>query len=359
MSTHVRLRILNVVLIGLWAASLGAVAGCDCGNSDATGVRFGGGSEEEETDLPFCEPGPGPLKGYVLTPGGVVAVPEASVAATDAGVEVVADSKGYFEFEELPGGEQPLFASKGEYTGSANAMICIDEENRQDITVKPEDQAIAVIWGTYDSVQDILSEMGYVEGTDFDIFDASFLANAELISQYDYVFINCTSSPYTNEGVDGVGGGEELDAEVINQNLLSFVDNGGRLYASDWSFEYIENVWPEAVTFADEDGTGPYLGEADYTVLGDIMDAQLVAYLDKSTVEIYFNLVAWIVMETAGEGTNVLVQGDVTAGTEFPDAPLLVQFDHGEGRVTYTSFHDEAQATGDMQAMLSYLVFNL
>jgi hypothetical protein len=39
--------------------------------------------------------------------------------------------------------------------------------------------------------------------------------------------------------------------------------------------------------------------------------------------------------------------------------PYAVQFATGAGRVTYTSFHNEAQATSDMQRLLESMVFGL
>lgn len=44
---------------------------------------------------------------------------------------------------------------------------------------------------------------------------------------------------------------------------------------------------------------------------------------------------------------------------EVANMPLLFRFEQGEGRVTYTTFHNEAQTTADRDRILSYLVFSL
>ena len=84
----------------------------------------------------------------------------------------------------------------------------------------------------------------------------------------------------------------------------------------------------------------------------------------RTTAQIMFDLGGWAVIDSAPAGTAVLLTGPAT----YLDAlfrpvtankPFAVQFAHGAGRVTYTSFHNEPQVTADMQRLLESMVFGL
>ena len=68
----------------------------------------------------------------------------------------------------------------------------------------------------------------------------------------------------------------------------------------------------------------------------------------------------WAVMDSVASGVNVLMKGPaVVDGVTLTDRPYVVQFSSGSGRVTYTSFHNEAQTTADMDVVLEQLLFTL
>jgi hypothetical protein len=69
------------------------------------------------------------------------------------------------------------------------------------------------------------------------------------------------------------------------------------------------------------------------------------------------------VPQSVGDGV-VLVEGEVTVqdwtGTTMTFmSPLLVRLDHGAGSVFYTTFHNEAQVTGDVAILLEQIVESL
>ena len=50
---------------------------------------------------------------------------------------------------------------------------------------------------------------------------------------------------------------------------------------------------------------------------------------------------------------------EISFGEPYPAAPMLVTFSHGEGRVLYTSFHNDSQNTRDLEEVLRFGVFEL
>ncbi|MCX7994433.1 MAG: hypothetical protein N3A65_01500 [candidate division WOR-3 bacterium] len=44
---------------------------------------------------------------------------------------------------------------------------------------------------------------------------------------------------------------------------------------------------------------------------------------------------------------------------ELPNRPVMVRFDYGEGTVLFTSFHNEAQNTADMNVILVRIIYEL
>ena len=122
---------------------------------------------------------------------------------------------------------------------------------------------IAMGVGSYDHLEDILGKMGlgtvdssgryvassadgimdvYTNGTSFggeisgDL--SQLVGDLNLLLQYHILFIPCSNS-------------SETDALRIPQNLRNiqeFVAQGGKLYVTDWSGEWHDNVFPEQVT---------------------------------------------------------------------------------------------------------------
>ncbi|MCC6157897.1 MAG: hypothetical protein IT350_07575 [Deltaproteobacteria bacterium] len=378
----------GLATLGALILALFGAIGCSCGGEEESTGRFGGANEEENV-VPQCDYGDAPLQGFVLAPDGETHVGGATVEVPELGLETMSDVEGYYSFESVEGGFQQLTARKGEYVGDASAQICAGEDNKKDVIVRPPPHTIAVVPGDYDTVQEVLKGMGFVEGTDFDMLTPTDLEDEAKIGTYTYLFLNCTADPNVepagsdddvadDDTVDddvadddvtdddmadddtvatsGASDIEPLDVGMVNENLFNFVQAGGRLYASDWSFEYVEYVWPDAISFPFD----PKIGPGSYEILADVVDADLAEHLGKTQIEIYFDLPIWVVMDGVGEGTSVLVRGSfATEFVSFTDIPLLARFDAGEGRVTYTSFHNEAQVTDDVYRLLSYLMFNL
>jgi hypothetical protein len=69
------------------------------------------------------------------------------------------------------------------------------------------------------------------------------------LRQYHILFIPCSYQTY------GSGSGLAGAPVSVLQNLRQFVSDGGKLYVTDWSGEYVDNVFPEQIRFAADHDT--------------------------------------------------------------------------------------------------------
>jgi hypothetical protein len=196
-----------------------------------------------------------------------------------------------------------------------------------------------------------------------------FFADPFEIGGYDVTFLSC--------GMRGAGAfvyndASERDDQLVDDdtavtNLREYVDNGGFVYATDWSYDLIEAAFPDQIDFLGDDGEldAAQLGEPQI-INGVVVDTALREDLGMSSgnneVEVRFDFDAWSVIEGVGDGTSVLVEGDIVYkdgadDAELDDSPLLVIFDYGHGKVVYTPFHTQAQYTTDVQDIINFLVF--
>jgi len=200
-----------------------------------------------------------------------------------------------------------------------------------------------------------------------------FLDDSVGMGEYDLIFLSC--------GMRGVGAhlyndhsqpDDHLVADpAVAENLRTFVELGGYVYATDWSYDLIEAAFPDAIDFLGEDSEldAAQVGEPQ-TINGRVLDPDLRDHLemtaDANEVEIVFRFDSWSVIEAVGPDTQVLVEGDIVyqSGAEYPEltsSPLLVSFEYGNrhGKVIYTPFHTVAQITTDVQDIIDFLVLQL
>ncbi len=264
---------------------------------------------------------------------------------------------------------------------------------------------LAVVTGSFDRIEDVLAKLGYGEieagalklGTEkFALFNgngslpASYKPMAALFADADgngkadiynfgVVFFNC--------GLD-----ETALSDPANRAILrAYVESGGRVYASDLAYDFVEQVFPEFIDFEGSDGvaaTAPetqdaaQLGESGITTEASV-DPALSAWLGgvtcgapaaaclntNGTVHIEGFLSGWSVAKGPHPAQQAQVRTWVSGPiTFFGQAsavvrPLTMSFPAGLGRVTYTSYHNEPGlgATGfvPQERILQFIVFEL
>jgi len=277
---------------------------------------------------------------------------------------------------------------------------------------------MAVVTGTYDEIENVLAKLGFGEvdeygfldmlqpfdftlidgndslGEDYEDFD-DFISDIENLNDYDIIFINCGNS---NE--------DRLSDPDVVARLQQYVEEGGKLYVTDWSYDFLENPFPSFLNFLEggedpdtaeihndaQDGTGGITVDADvnndvmaswldgvtvnegtieedcYGLDDDAINAHVGARNDDGTVTIGDFLGAWAVIEGIHDGfaesTNLWISGDIShSGGDLSGVPLTATKDVEEGRILYSSYHTAHSCTTPgfwpQERILQYLVFEL
>ena len=396
-----QLRNLSMVLAPFALATLSA-----CGGGG------GGGGGGEGT----------PIKGVLLAPDGETPVAGATVyipgTSTTSGLVAMSQDcepppESYIAYTCTgPDGSFTLTVSgvSGTVTlkfkkGSFEKTVTVDVDpagtNVGQVTL-PSDPSqgaprIAVVTGSWDRMEDVLTKLN----VSFDLYDGNntlddntyknfpdiFLDNdgdgKPDIYNYDIVFINCGN--YYESTI-------LTDTNKVNI-LRDYVQNGGKLYITDLSYDFVEQVFPEYIDFYGSDNTpetepeqmqAAQVGDSGITTNADVLDNMLRNWLevvscvdasgnttnciDPVTGKVHIEgfLGGWAVINGPHPGKSsdvkVWVEGEVswsigTTGVK----PLTVTFNFGSGKVLYTSYHTEPYSTGSgflpQERILQYLVF--
>jgi hypothetical protein len=248
---------------------------------------------------------------------------------------------------------------------------------------------IAVADGTYDQMECVLLKLGIEQGA-FDIYSGSMdifggggapgtqgnldtlLLDLAKMKTYNIIFINCSNNDYE----------AALTNAAVKNNIRDYVQSGGRLYITDWSYDYIEQV-PEFASIIDfgpgvdsnpgqpeprdQGAMGEGGIETDATVLQDGLRRWLEAVEavtgdavidDQGRVHITHFLAGWVMQSQvpAADNVKVWLEGPVTGGTYTNETlPLTTTFDYADcGRVLYSSYHTEGGGNTLSQAFPTY-----
>lgn len=270
---------------------------------------------------------------------------------------------------------------------------------------------IAVVTGAYDQIETLLAKLGFaqlemdnvtlVDGSvRFDLYsgreseftgippmsqlflDPDLDGKAEIFN-YDILFINCGT--YTYDQII-------LSSPENIAILRSYVEQGGKLYVTDQSYNFIEQVFPEKIQFfSDSVATPLEAGNLEAADVGlemvsaraTLHDSQLLAWLkgvscfenspcvnSDDTVDIYHFLPEWAVMDAISDTQSVKNWVDApvdyfgVGGVETRGVvkPLTVSFAYGKGKVLYTSYHTSEEphpGVEPQERILQYLMFEM
>lgn len=364
------------------------------------------------------------IVGKIFAPDGVTPVAGARIfipAKSREGAaltETTSDQGGNFTLPNVPAGEQNLMIMKGAWTKSITLNVTAGQEINLpagDTTLpsNPNQGAprIAVVTGSFDELQDVLAKLGMgdidefgalILGTEtFTLYDgdgsleapyqdATVLNDPTELAKYDIIFLNCGLS-------------EDLIQDPgMLQNIRTFVANGGKIYATDWAYNYIEQAFPSAIDFfgstsgnsdTAEEPSAAKMGQGGLEFGASSQDAALTSWLsargaldDNGKIPLTGLVGGWVMIDGVNSTTKTWVRGVVPTGIEGKVAPgkhthvpygadtrgtptredvdrhLTVTFNHGLGRVLYTSYHTvdtQGPELRPQEQVLAYLVFEL
>lgn len=304
------------------------------------------------------------LRGRVCQPSGEGWIVDARVyvdiddngdGIIDRQVEDYTDADGRYELTNLPLGELVVQVEKGSFSSSLEVYFPGGTYEIPEYFCPLDPPKIAVIEGHYDHIEGILSQMG----AEYTLYThdnyASLISDPQKMAEYDVIFINCADmSPFVME-----------NRSLIQSNIKNYIAQGGSIYASDWAYIFIEYAFPEKIDFYGDEATNLPAAGASGSFITDILDPTMQTILESNTSSIHYDLNYWIVMEDVADDVDVMVSGDINIidqNTLLPlvDAPLVAQFEHGEGKVIYTTFHNEYQGTSlNIHVLLEEMILNL
>ncbi|HNZ43394.1 MAG TPA: hypothetical protein PLI16_01305 [Bacteroidales bacterium] len=280
--------------------------------------------KKDNTDDPPATVKTGYVTGKVIAKNGTTPIPNASIFVDADGEIYITKSTldGSFTLQ-APIGEQVLNIQ----TGGGNifrAQYPVSIAENQTTTVPSgtlkllQADSLAYIHGLYDNIQVLIQDsLGY---SVHEIF-VSDLSNLSLLETFGAIFLNC--------GKQGV-----MDS-IKYQNLLTYVQNGGSLYASDWAVEYltgdgnykstghahepygIKATCPNGLPggfIADSTLCTTKSGPATMVNNAQIVAQDLIDYLGINTINIEYDLGAWEVIELIDIPWEILIQDNNTYG---------------------------------------------
>lgn len=283
-----------------------------------------------------CGAGSGTLTGSFLAPNGTTPVAGAFVYFASGDCWAGTDKAGKFAVKGLPSGATVVRMEKGLFRSQGNAT----PGGTVALRVEASQVKLAYVPGMYDSIEKVLERLGFTAVA----IEAEQLSTTDLTT-YSGLFLNC--------GLDETYVYDDTTLEV----LRSYVRDGGVLYASDWAESYVQALFPGKVGFVPDNARVGKVSEQQALVL----DEGFKRGLGKAQAVIQFDQEGWAVIDSVPSGTTVLVSGPAptSAGTTLEARPYMVQFPEGQGRVSYTSFHNESQLNADMNILLEQLLLQL
>lgn len=303
-------------------------------------------------------------------------------------------------------GEQYLIVQKGAFrrVRRVTAVTGVQVVPKAFTTLPPKtDKAkgddvpkIAVALGAWDPIEMVLARMGLEakitvggfpprarvlskDATGFAIYGqhdfgettpypaaSKLLSDPAEIAKYHIVFVPCSGS----SELDSTPVCKGIYASAAKSTVDGFVKAGGRVYVSDWSYEYVRQIFPGFVRWtgeaspigsACESGGGEQAAKVEdpglaawFAAQGKTLDSVKDAWTHITSVN------ATPDFDPDGKPISVTPKVWVSAATK----PASTSFEHSCGRVLYTTYHTqptaEAGAALEPQALaLLYLILEV
>ena len=323
------------------------------------------------------------------------------------------------------GQEKTIIAKKG-VLRTQIYLDCSSDPCNTDISFDQEGTQypkVAVVTGAWDNMQSVLvkiapgaSRYGTLEeygeivpGAKLSLLDgrgepsatsfAKYLDGTYSLSEFDIVFINCGVSSFVYEDL--------IEDDVVKERIRNYVNNGGNLYVTDFSYYFINQVFPSFMQF-EGDGSDPiskgYIGAArrgtsGVTVDAVVNDTTMKAWLQKvrviqhdantpglpdddcvfgaeeystrigalnpeGTIPIGDFLPGWAQMIATYPNTDTKIWVSSGAGAVFDgldNRPLTVSGTYGKGKIFYSSYHTaetcKTKYFWPQERVLQFLIF--
>ena len=242
--------------------------------------------------------------------------------------------------------------------------------------------SIAVVDDSFDNIENTLGKLGlgtvnssgYLQAgsESFDLFDStnapSFFSQWSNLMQYNVVFFPCDSDWFA----------DQLANPAVVQTVRDYVEAGGKLYVTDWSYDIMKAVFPQPITWYDDDGT-PNSAQVSpsYDAPATVVDEGLQEWLQVQGITNFDVEDNWTIVEYTSAFEAPDADGDLTMmlpktwvkaaipSSSFPGVGTrssTVSFQYGCGRGLFSTYHTEA-SFGDsllpQELALAYIVLEV
>jgi hypothetical protein len=123
----------------------------------------------------------------------------------------------------------------------------------------------------------------------------------------------------------------EVDKEMVAKTIRQFVKDGGSVYFSGYSFEYLQMAF-DIFEFYDN---FPYMGLPER--VETVLDHDLSRFSLKRKMALYFNHPGWITIKTARDSEEI-ARGSFETPRGRRTGPLSIIARRGSGEIVYTSY---------------------
>ncbi|GDX83323.1 hypothetical protein LBMAG42_51340 [Deltaproteobacteria bacterium] len=280
--------------------------------------------------------------------------------------ETLSDADGNWKLENMADGVYTVYIQYGSTTLD---MFDAKVENGRETEVEngscesSADVEVAVVTGDFDDFDEVLKEAGIGGAHEVDGQTGAellqFLLNPDEMSGYDAIFF---AGGHLEDGIFySIDGSDAADVELVIANLKEYVTKGGVLFASDWSYDVIEETWPSQIDFlGDGSPDSAQVGEPGLYEC-DIKNNGLADELGNEQVKMDLDLDAWPVVDSVADEVKVILASDVTwrqgMDTDVEkSSPILVEFESGKGKVVFTPFRMSANLDGQRLKVVKWIL---
>lgn len=280
--------------------------------------------------------------------------------------KTTSDEDGYWILDDLASGTYTVYV---QYGSSTLDMFDATVKNESETEVPSgacsgsADVEVAVVTGDFDDFDAVLEAVGIGGAHDVDGQTGAellqFLENPDEMAKYDAIFF---AGGHLEEGIFySTDGSAAETVATVKDNLKTYVTDGGKVFASDWSYDVIEETWPGQITFLGSgDPDSAQIGEPELLV-SDVNSNDLEDTLGSETVKMDHDLDAWPVADAVGDDAKVFLSADATWRKGMDTAveknsPLIVEFEAGKGAAVFTSFRMSANLEGPRLKVVQWLI---
>ncbi len=303
---------------------------------------------------------------------------------------------GSFSLEAFSTGSQYIIVQKGQFRKVRTIDIVPGEQQvdpeftrlpgRMNKAAGEDIPKMAVIVGQWDAIELSLAKLGLaniipgVLGSTVDAATAgfdmvqstfppnlsdpmknptAFLKDYEYLKRYHIIFIPCSGS-------DGTTCTDTLpDNQQVQENLQRFVSDGGKLYATDYSYEYIRRPWPGFVKWDTETAaTGSACLTGEYDAPATVEDQEMREWLlaqgiDQFEVEANWTRITSLHTQPGEDPQGATVDVTPKAWVKGSQNPATISFEDRCGRVLFSTYHTEGSGESGLLAQEKALLYVL